>query len=52
MEWSRRYKKAWFKYARKYEEHHNNIKLNNLCDYLSSCKMMQDLTNSIRNAYI
>lgn len=30
MEWSRRYKKAWFKYARKYEEH---IRRRNLDDY-------------------
>lgn len=51
MEGSRRYKKAWAKHARKSNECRNNVKLNDLCDYLSSYKMMRDITNKIRNAY-
>lgn len=52
MEGSRRYKKAWAKHARKTNEYHNDVKLNNLCDYLSSYEMMRNITNKIRNANI
>lgn len=52
MEWSRRYKKAWAKHTRKSNEHHNNVQLNSLCDYLSSYEMMRNITNRMHNAYI
>ena len=52
MKGSRRYKKAWAKHSRKTNEYHNDVKLNNLCDYLSSYEMMRNITNKIRNASI
>ena len=52
MKGSRRYKKAWAKHSRKTNEYHNDVKLNNLCDYLSSYEMMRNITNKIRNANI
>lgn len=52
MEGSRRYKKAWAKHARKANEYHNDVQLNNLCDYLSSYRMMRNITNRMYNAYI
>ncbi len=49
--YSRRKSKAWAKHVRKCSEHHNDVQLNDLCDYLSSYEMMRNITNKIRNAY-
>lgn len=34
--YSRRKSKAWDKHVRKCNEYHNDVRLNDICDYLSS----------------